>query len=158
MDTLLQSILEILVETQNIEFKRLNGVKVVSKIIETIVAMANTDGGSIIIGVDDPEKTDKKGLDRIYGIEESLDNYDAIERELQTIIPPFSNIWKPHLIFEKSINKRVALLKIPKATEGFYSINNNVFIRQQKSNKKLTPQEVIKLSYAKGFENRSSLL
>ena len=147
----LQKILEIPTETQIIEFKRLSGNKVVNKIIETVVAMANTDGGTIIIGIDDPDKTEKKGIDRVYGIEENLDLYDALGREIQKIIPPVFHIWEPELIDVDSIDKRVALLRIPKATEAFCSINNQVFVRQQKSNKKLSPTEIIKLSYAKGF-------
>ena len=57
--------------------------KVVAKIIETVVAMTNTDGGVIILGVDDPEKTKQKGLDRIYGIDENIEVFDATGRELQ---------------------------------------------------------------------------
>lgn len=152
MNELLKNILEIETETQTIEFKRLKGDKVVYKIIETIVAMSNTDGGIIILGIDDPEKTDKKGIDRIYGIDESLDNYDAIGREVQKITPPISHLWNPEIIIEESSKKRIALLRIPKTTESFISFFGSVFIRQQKSNKKLSPQEIIKFSYAKGFE------
>lgn len=152
MDELLKIILEIPEETQNIEFKRLYGPKVVNKIIETIVAMTNTDGGWIILGVSDPEEKSIKGLDRIFGIEENLDLYDAIGRELQKIIPPLTGIWEPKLIKEDSLNKRVGLIKISKSVDSFKSINKDVFVRQQKSNKKLSPQEIIELSYAKGFK------
>jgi ATP-dependent DNA helicase RecG len=147
---LITKILNITEETQIIEFKRLSGDKVVSKIIQTIVAMANTDGGAIIFGVEDPEKTKLKGVDRVFGIEESKEIYDEIFHEIKNIIPPISNL-KPDLISVKE-GKTIALLNIPKATESFFSINNEIWIRLYKSNKKLTPYEVIKLSYAKGFE------
>lgn len=146
----IEIILNIPEETQTIEFKRLDGKKVVSKIVQTIVAMANTDGGTIILGVEDPEKTKLKGTERIFGIEEGKELFDEIFHEIKRIIPPVANL-KPDII-EISKNKTVALLNIPKLTESFCSINNQVFIRLYKSNKKLTPQEVIKLSYAKGFE------
>ncbi len=45
---LIKDILKIPAENQTIEFKRLTEDKVVSKIIETVVAMTNTDGGVII--------------------------------------------------------------------------------------------------------------
>ena len=136
MDKDLKIVLDIPEETQTIEFKRLCGQSVVRKVVETIVAMANTDGGNIILGVDDPEKTEKKGVERIYGIEEDIDVYDSIGRELQNIIPPMIGVWPPNLIEENSIiNKRVALVSVPKSTQNFKSIHNNVFIRQQKSNK-----------------------
>ena len=41
---LIKDILKIPAENQTIEFKRLTEDKVVSKIIETVVAMTNTDG------------------------------------------------------------------------------------------------------------------
>lgn len=146
----IEIILNIPEETQTIEFKRLDGKKVVSKIIQTIVAMANTDGGTVILGVEDPEKTKLKGAERVFGIEESRELFDEIFHEIKRVIPPIANL-KPDMI-KVSKNKTVALLNIPKSTESFCSINNQVFIRLHKSNKKLTPQEVIKLSYAKGFE------
>jgi ATP-dependent DNA helicase RecG len=150
MEKIIEKILNIPEETQNIEFKRLNGNKVVSKIMQTIVAMANTDGGFIVLGVDDPEKTKLKGLSRVYGIEENKELYDEIFQEIKRIVPPISNL-KPDL-YKIDNNKTVALLEISKATESFYSVDDNVWIRLNKSNKKLTPQEVVKFSYAKGFE------
>ncbi len=152
MNDLLKEILEIPEETQTIEFKRLKkSENIVSKTIETIVALSNTDGGYVIFGIDDPEKTKLKGLDRIFGIEEDKDIFDEISREIQRIMPPISNIWDPKLIKVEEINKTVALLRVNKATEHFHTINNQVFVRLLKGNKKLTPQEIIKLSYAKGF-------
>ena len=150
MRKIIETILNIPEETQTIEFKRLNGDKVVKKVIQTIVAMANTDGGTIIFGVDDPEKTKLKGIDRIFGIEENKELFDEIFQEIRRIIPPTSNL-EPELI-EAADNKAVALLHIPKATESFYSIDDRVWIRLRKSNKKLTLQEVVNFSYAKGFE------
>ena len=64
----------------------------------------------IILGVDDPEKTKLKGLDRVFGIEENIDNYDAIGREIQKIIPPLSSIWEPDLLKIKEVNKNIALI------------------------------------------------
>ncbi len=147
---MIEKILNIPEETQTIEFKRLNGDKIVKKIIQTIVAMANTDGGIIILGVDDPEKTKLKGIDRIFGIEENQVLFDAIFHDIKKIVPPISNL-KPNII-EVLENKSIALLTIPKATESFYSIENQVWIRLYKSNKMLTAHEVIKFNYAKGFE------
>ena len=59
---ILTDILTIPSESQTLEFKRLAGDKVVTKTIETIVAMANTDGGVIVLGIDDPEKTKLKSI------------------------------------------------------------------------------------------------
>ncbi len=95
MNSLIEKILNIPEEGQTIEFKRLSGDGVVKNVLQTIVAMANAEGGAIILGVDDPEKTKKEGLDRVYGIEEGYDHYDEIGREIQKITPPISNLWPP---------------------------------------------------------------
>jgi ATP-dependent DNA helicase RecG len=150
MNKIIQSILEIPEESQTIEFKRLNGSKVVSKIIQTVVAMANTDGGVIILGVDDPEKTSLKGEARIFGIEENKELYDEMMREIQKITPPINATNTDILKYNNE--KSIALINIEKATESFHSIENQVFVRLYKGNKKLSVHETIKLSYAKGFE------
>ena len=148
----IRDILRIPTESQTIEFKRLSEDKVVSKIIETVVAMTNTDGGVIIVGIDDPEKTKLKGLDRIYGVEENIEVFDAIGREVPKIVPPLSGLWPPSIIDVAEIGKRIALIFIPKAVDSFRSVNNHVFVRQEKGNRQLTAHEVVKFAYAKGFE------
>lgn len=148
---LLKEILNIPAENQTVEFKRLGVKNDVSRIVESIVAMANTDGGVIVLGIEDPEKTTLRGVERVFGIEESLDNFDAIGKEIQKIMPPLGSIWPPQKITADN-GKTVALLFIPKAVDGFRSVDKHVFIRGEKSIKHLNPQEVVKFAYAKGFE------
>jgi ATP-dependent DNA helicase RecG len=153
MNDFVKKILEIPEETQELEFKRLgDSEKIATKTVETIVAMANTDGGIIIFGIDDPEKTKLKGIARVFGIEENKEIFDAIGHEIQRISPPIGNLWIPEIIKIDEIGKTIALLRISKGQQHLHSINNHVFVRQLKGNKKLTPQEIIKFSYAKGFE------
>jgi ATP-dependent DNA helicase RecG len=149
---LLNEILDIPEETQSIEFKRLAGDKIVAKITETVVAMANTDGGVIILGVDDPEKTKLKGLDRIFGIEEGMHVYDAIGHNITRITPPLQGLWPPKILDVPQIGKRIGLIFVDKAVESFRSINNHVFVRGAKGNRLLTTHEVVRFAYAKGFE------
>lgn len=148
---LLKLLLGIPEEDQTTEFKRLGGESAVRKIIETIVGMANAEGGTIVLGIDDPEKSNKKGLDRIFGIEENKDNFDAIGREIQKVIPPLAGIWPPQIFVIEEINKSIALIFVPKYSDDFRHFNNKVILRQQKSNIELSPHEVITFSYAKGF-------
>lgn len=152
MNAIIQELLEVPEETQTLEFKRLEGKNVVSKISETLVAMANTDGGRIVIGIDDPEKTECSGLDRVYGIEENPELLDEVKRTMQKVIPPIAGVDSPKLIEIQECGKTVAIVTVPKATEHFHTFNNHVYIRLNKGNKRLTPQEVVKFSYVKGFE------
>lgn len=148
----LKNILEIPAETQTIEFKRLSEDKVVTKVIETVVAMSNTDGGVIILGIDDPQKTKLKGSERVYGIDEDMQIFDAIGHEIQRIVPPLAGLWPPTLLDVPEVKKRVGLIFVPKAVDSFRSINNHVYVRGEKGNRQLTAHEVVKFAYAKGFE------
>jgi predicted HTH transcriptional regulator len=72
IDFLKEVILQIPAEEESIEFKRVLGSGCVSKVVETIVAMSNGNGGSIILGIGDPEKDLNKGINRVYGIDEDV--------------------------------------------------------------------------------------
>lgn len=153
-EELIKLILEIPAENQTTEFKRLGGSNNdIGRVIESIVAMANIDGGVMVLGVEDPDKTKLKGFERVFGIEENVENFDHLGREIQKITPPLSSIWPPEKIEIKEINKHIALLFIPKVSDAFRSVNNHVFVRLEKSNKLLTPAEVVKFAYVKGFEH-----
>lgn len=150
---LVEMILNIPAESQTVEFKRLSPVKnEVERIVESVVALTNSDGGSIILGVEDPSKRTVNPLDRIYGIEENPTNFDLLGREITRIIPPLGSIWPPQIVPVPEVNKRIAILFIPKSVDNFHSINNHVYIRQERSNKLLTAHELIKFAYAKGFQ------
>jgi len=88
----------------------------------------------------------------ISGIEENLEIFDEIGRQIQKIIPPLATIWPPRKISVPQIDKTIGLLTIPKVTNQFRSYSNHVYIRLEKGNKLLSPQEIINLSYAKGFQ------
>lgn len=55
-------------ESINIEFKRASR-KMVHKALEAIVAFANTEGGFLILGMEDSKKA--KDPDRLFGIQEN---------------------------------------------------------------------------------------
>jgi len=150
---LINSILDTPSESRTLEFKRLGSRNEgLDRILQSIVAMANTDGGIIILGVDDPQKTLAKDVDRIFGIEENISLYDELGQAVRKISPPIASIWPPDLIDVPIKKVRMGLLSIPKVSDGFRSIENHVYIRQERGNKRLTPQEIIHLAYVKGFE------
>lgn len=149
---IIQRILSISSETRTIEFKRLGKSRNegIDRTLQSIVAMSNTEGGTIILGVDDPDKTTRKGEDRIYGIEENLEIYDELGKSIRKIYPPISGVWPPNFV-EAEDHKRIGLLFIPKADDGFRHVENRVYIRLEKGNKFLNPQEILHLAYVKGF-------
>lgn len=72
-------------ETQRFECKRVSG-KMVGKALETICAMANTEGGTLLLGIEDLAKA--KGSDRLYGISENPEAIDELQRKLPTHLQP----------------------------------------------------------------------
>ena len=155
----INQILSIPFESRTLEFKRLGSRnETLDKVLQSIVAMANTDGGIIVLGIDDPQKTTAKGKDRIFGIEENIELYDELGRNVKKISPPISSIWPPELIEVPDKKVRIGWLVIPKVADGFRSVENHVYIRQERGNKRLSPQEIIHFAYVKGFERADSEL
>lgn len=150
---LIEQILASPAESRTLEFKRLGQSRneAVDRTLQSIVAMANTDGGVLILGVDDPEKTHLKGLDRVFGIEESLELFDELGRSVKKILPPIPSVWPPVLIEVPEKARRIAILGVPKAYDHFRTIENHVYVRLEKGNKLLSPQEIVHFSYVKGF-------
>lgn len=156
-EDLISQILAIPEETHTTEFKLLGkGGDGVSRIIKGIVAMANADGGLMILGVDDPEKTNKSGRDRIYGVDDHKDTMDEIGREVVRITPALPRVWSPIFVPDNETGRSIAILEIPKAENALRSIDDRVWIRQNKSIRILSPQEMVKLSYAKGIARAKS--
>lgn len=59
------------------EFKRVSN-KMVHKALETIVAFANTEGGILVLGMEDYKKA--QGKDRLYGIQDNPEAVDELRR------------------------------------------------------------------------------
>jgi len=142
-------------ETDTLEFKRL-GSDNNNRILQSIVAFTNTEGGKIILWIDDPEKTREKWMKRVFWIEENLENYDALKREIARIIPPFTAYKIEEFVAENS--KTVVIISVEKSESSFYCWNNQVWVRQKKWNKQLSPQEIIHFSYAKWFQKADAEL
>ena len=150
-EKIISEILLIPSESRTVEFKRLGSRhETLDKTLQSIVAMSNTDGGTIIMGVDDPQKTKLKGTERIFGIEENIEFYDELGRSVRKIYPPISGIWPPTLI-DAQDGKKIGLLYVPKAGDGFRYYENHVWVRLERGNKMLNPQDIIHFAYVKGF-------
>lgn len=86
-------------ETKTLEFKRIKGAEL-KKILQTLTAFANTDGGFLVIGMEDLSKA--QGKDRLYGIEENEPAVDDLRRELRTrVIPNIGGELGPEPLFQR---------------------------------------------------------
>ena len=149
---IIKSILSLAHGSKTVEYGRIGGQKVVSKLLETVVAMANADGGHIFIGVSDPEASNSIDPVRIVGIEEDEYNFDMFIQGLADINPYIIGEQAIDLVQDPRSGRTVAIVNVPKATRNFHRIGRRLYIRQNRGNRELTPDEYADMIYAKGFK------
>jgi len=73
-------------ESRTLEFKRVVRGMSVTSCLESLTAFANTQGGLLILGMEDFRKA--QGEDRLYGIEEHPDLVDELRRQVRNRVQP----------------------------------------------------------------------
>jgi ATP-dependent DNA helicase RecG len=131
-----------------------------NSIVATVVAFANSDGGIIVLGLEDPDKG--KGRDRVYGLQENLTNWDEIRRLVRT------RITESHLLacttaeigctLRDGARGSVAVLRVDKSPTVHSVIGDGTLVRLKKGNKELTAPEIRDLQFARGAITAESLL
>jgi len=131
-----------------------------TKVLETVVAFANSDGGTIALGLEDPDKG--QGRDRVYGIQENLANWDELRRLLRSRITESELLaWKPIEVgctLRDGTVGSVVFLRIDKSIRVHSIVDDGTFVRLQKGNKQLTAPEINELSFARGTITAESRL
>lgn len=148
-EALVEEILQV-EESLTLDFKRAGKN---DSAIETICAFANTEGGWVVLGVEDPKKAE--GRDRLYGIEENPEAVDGLRRLLSTRIQP---VLDPAPTFQdvpcalrNSAPGHVVLVHVRKSERIHSVVDRGVFVRLPKSNKRLwSAEEIADLSLRRG--------
>ena len=143
-------------ESQLLEFKRVSG-RMVGKALETICAMANTLGGQLILGVDDPEK--EKGAARLYGVGENPEAVDELRRKLGShFLPGVEGIQLLRIPCTLRDGTQGALLGIgiPKSDKVHSILDGGTWIRGEASNRLMNASEITELSYRRGVKSAES--
>lgn len=136
-------------ESRTFECKRVGGK--LSRILESIVAFANTDGGLVVLGLEDPDKA--QGRDRVYGIQENPMVPDELHKAIQTRITP-----KPEQVdfFTIGCTLRdgtlgsIVIIRVLKSDKIHSIVSNGTWLRLTKSNKSLVAEEITRLSLERG--------
>lgn len=122
-----------------------------SKVLETVVAFANTEGGTLVLGLEDPDKA--SGEARLIGISEGLDNIsDLINLIPKEITPPLPKIieYKIPIVNVRRVKDDLFILFVERSTDVHSLKRGDTYLRHGRHNNKLTAQEIIRLKYAKG--------
>jgi ATP-dependent DNA helicase RecG len=131
-----------------------------SKLLETVVAFANTEGGFIAIGIEDPQKA--SGDKRLIGISEKPDNVSESLKLIDKEIEPPLGLWK---FFELNIVNtsgqadKLVILNIGKSRDLHSLKKGDTFVRKGWQNVKIGSTEILRLRYEKGaikFESEKS--
>lgn len=143
-------------ETTKLETKRVSG-KMVGKALETVCAFANTQGGWLLLGVEDAGKA--KGRQRLFGIEENPEAVDELVRKLRTHIQPsVSDIMVMRFSCELRDGKRGRLvaLHVPPSDKVHSILDDGTWTRGQASNREMSASEITELSYRRGVRSAES--
>src|SRR3989338_866146 len=131
-----------------------------ARLLETVVAFANTDGGYIVVGLEDPSKAE--GNKRFLGISENLDNISEFLKLIEKEIEPPLILWGK---FELDITNvhgqpdKLFVISVKKSNDVHSLKRGDTFVRKGRQNVKIGSTEIMRLKYEKGaikFESEKS--
>lgn len=130
------------------------------RLLESVVALANTEGGIIALGLEDPDKA--AGRDRVYGIQAHPMNWDELQRKLRSrITEPEQLVWTHQEIgctLRDGLQGSIILLKIGKSSRVHSIVDDGTFTRLSKGNKELTATEISELCHSRGVVSAETRL
>ena len=101
-----------------------------------IAAFANTNSGTIFLGVDD----DGKVVGGDYDSPKKKDEELLRIRNLTTqVIKPAISVHVDFIIYQ---GKTVMQIFVPRGEQPLYFLNHEIFVREQNSSMKATPEQV----------------
>ena len=147
-------------ESRRLEFKRVSG-KMVGKALETVCAFANTQGGTLVLGMADLKEFQDQA--RLFGTEENAEAVDELQRKLLTEFQPALDGLRLQRIActlhngpAKGQAGSVLLLQVPRSPRVHSIVNGGTYTRLDAGNRMLSAGEVTALSYQRGERSASS--
>lgn len=143
-------------ESHVLETKRVSG-KMVGKALETVCAFANTQGGWLVLGVEDFGKA--QGVGRLYGIGENPEAVDELMRKLKTHhLPAIEGIQAFRLFctLGDGTQGQLVALKVPASDKVHSILDDGTWTRGQASNREMNASEITELSYRRGVRSAES--
>ena len=136
-------------ESRTFDCKRVRGV---AKVLDCVVAFANTDGGLVAVGLEDPDKA--VGRDRVFGLEEKPDDWDEIRRKLRSRITSPDELPVEVRVVGCTLRTgdrgSVGLLIVPRSRRVHSIVDGGTFVRLDRGNRQIGAAEITDLSYARG--------
>lgn len=147
-------------ENNALEFKRVSG-KMVSKALETVCALANANGGMLVLGVADVK--DFRGTARLFGVEENPEAVDELHRKLLTEFqPPIETVRLSRVACvlgngpTKGQPGHLLIVRVGSSRAVHSIVNGGTYTRLEASNRSMSAAEVTELSYRRGVRSAAS--
>ncbi len=143
-------------ESRSLEFKRVSG-KMIHKALETLCAFANTEGGALALGIEDPAKA--QGAARLFGLQENAEALDELQRKVRTQFnPPIDSIRFLRLpcTLREGTPGHVVMVQVPRSDKVHSIVDNGTWTRLEASNRQMLAQDVTELSYRRGVRSAES--
>lgn len=130
------------------------------KLLETVVAFANTEGGYVVVGLEDPSKA--KDINRLVGISENPDNVSEFLKLIEKELDPPIRLWSRfelEITNTKKKKDKLLVVNVSKSNDVHSLKKGDTFVRRGRQNVKIGSTEIIRLKYEKGsikFEDEPS--
>lgn len=146
-------------ESRTLDFKRVG--KHNAKVIETVCAFANGEGGLVVLGVGDAKdlKPGDKPEVRLFGVEENPEAFDDLRRGLMArFIPPIDRLHWLRLPCTLGNGKpgHIVLLRVEKSAKVHSLVNGGTWTRMDASNRQLNAAEIGDLHYRRGSRSATA--
>ncbi len=146
-------------ESRALDFKRISAKH--GRMIETVCAFANSEGGLLAIGVEDAKqmKPGTKPESRLFGIEENAEAFDDFRRQVMARFSPAIERlhWMrlPCTLRDGSAG-HVVLLRVEKSERVHTVIGDGTWTRMDASNREMNAVEIADLSYRRGVRSAAA--
>ncbi len=147
-------------ESRTLDFKRISSKH--GKLLETICAFANTDGGLVVLGIGDAKelRPGEKPASRLWGVEENAEGFDDLRRlVLQRFTPAITKLhWiRVPCTLRDGQAGHVVLLRVEKSEQVHSIVGNGTWTRMDASNRELSAAEIADLAYQRGIKSAETL-
>ncbi|HUU84981.1 MAG TPA: RNA-binding domain-containing protein, partial [Phycisphaerae bacterium] len=148
-DDLIAQLLDI-DESRTFETKRVAGQKL-TRALESVVAFANTDGGFIVLGLEDKDRA--AGRDRVFGIQENPTAVDELRRlAVQRITPTVAALGFVEIgcTLRDGTPGSVMIVRVDKSPGVHSIVADGTWIRLERGNRELVAEEITRLALERG--------